>query len=218
MSNQLLGKIILVLLILIWFFSLITSFAYPSVFEQMVIEDGVIENLTVLVLFVALCLSIFRFIKHFSVKSWMWKGTMLGLCLFLLFGFGEEISWGQRIFDIPSDEFFQEKNTQGEINIHNLKLGGIKLNFLISQVFTILLSIYLILFPFVYRKKEGFKNFINQAGIPIPSKLQIIVMISSIVLMLIIQHGQKWEVLEISLALGGFLILLNPLNNKEIYQ
>lgn len=31
----------------------------------------------------------------------------------------EEISWGQRIFDVESSEFFLEHNMQNEINLHN---------------------------------------------------------------------------------------------------
>jgi hypothetical protein len=32
----------------------------------------------------------------------------------------EEISWGQRIFDIQNPKYFEEHNTQKEISIHNL--------------------------------------------------------------------------------------------------
>ncbi len=35
---------------------------------------------------------------------------------------GEEISWGQRIFNISTPENLAERNTQGELNIHNHEL------------------------------------------------------------------------------------------------
>ena len=34
---------------------------------------------------------------------------------------GEEISWGQRIFDITPPEILEEINVQNEINLHNMK-------------------------------------------------------------------------------------------------
>ncbi len=40
-------------------------------------------------------------------------------CLFL-FAFGEEISWGQRIFHFRTPELLEGINVQREINIHNL--------------------------------------------------------------------------------------------------
>ncbi len=39
-----------------------------------------------------------------------------------LFVFLEEISWGQRIFNIDTPQLFQELNIQKELNLHNLKL------------------------------------------------------------------------------------------------
>jgi hypothetical protein len=45
------------------------------------------------------------------------------LYVILAFGFfviaGEEISWGQRIFQVQSPEFFLQYNEQQELNIHN---------------------------------------------------------------------------------------------------
>ena len=36
-------------------------------------------------------------------------------------GFGEEISWGQRIINYDTPKFMQEKNLQNEFTIHNLE-------------------------------------------------------------------------------------------------
>ncbi len=217
MLENLRPYIIPIILVIIGFGSLISSYLYPDFFEAMVIEDGPIENLTVLVLLLALLLTLYRLFSLWSKKKIIWRIMTIGLSLFLLFGFGEEISWGQRIFGWSSDGFFQENNTQGEINIHNLELWGIRLNFLISQVFTVLLSIYVLGGSYFYRKKENFRKFIDNAGIPIPSGFQIIWVIFPLALMLAISHSQKWEILEISLALAGFFILSSPINKKIIY-
>lgn len=45
----------------------------------------------------------------------------LGLAAILLFGAGEEISWGQRIFGFDTPETFEE-NEQEEVSVHNLPL------------------------------------------------------------------------------------------------
>ena len=52
--------------------------------------------------------------KYFSVFVY----GMLGL--FAFFVAGEEISWGQRLFHIPSPSFLLKNNYQREISVHNL--------------------------------------------------------------------------------------------------
>ena len=42
------------------------------------------------------------------------------MALIFIFGAGEEISWGQRIFNVESSEYFLENNAQGETNLHNM--------------------------------------------------------------------------------------------------
>jgi hypothetical protein len=45
----------------------------------------------------------------------------LFLAIVFFFGFGEEISWGQRIFNVQTPEMLKQVNYQEEINIHNMK-------------------------------------------------------------------------------------------------
>src|SRR3954447_20999375 len=46
----------------------------------------------------------------------------LALAFVFFFGFGEEISWGQRIFGFSNNVGTGSFNKQNEINLHNLKL------------------------------------------------------------------------------------------------
>jgi hypothetical protein len=46
--------------------------------------------------------------------------SYLGLALFLLVAFGEEISWGQRILGLGTPDVLRSANAQGEMNLHNL--------------------------------------------------------------------------------------------------
>ncbi len=59
------------------------------------------------------------------------KGIRRGLYMLgglaLLFGAGEEISWGQRLFGFATPEFLKTVNTQDEFNVHNINLTLVKL-------------------------------------------------------------------------------------------
>ena len=61
-----------------------------------------------------------------------WPGlrrlSLLALALLFFFGFGEEISWGERIFGIAPPEALQTANRQEELNVHNLRLFSGSLN------------------------------------------------------------------------------------------
>lgn len=50
------------------------------------------------------------------------KIVYLGLALLFLFGAGEEISWGQRLFGFQTPEPLSQVNRQEEFNLHNLSV------------------------------------------------------------------------------------------------
>ena len=89
-------------------------------------EDGFFETLTALFFLGTSLLFLITYFKDqrgnhfFGIYS---KKNLFFLFLGILFffGFGEEISWGQRIFDVETPEVIKEINIQKEINIHNLK-------------------------------------------------------------------------------------------------
>ena len=129
-------------------------------------------------------------------------------------------SWGQRIFHIESSKFFNENNSQKETNLHNMIVDGVKLNKLIfSNLLSIIFSIYFLILPILWRKNNFIKKTINQFGIPIANNYQVIIfMISSLIIILSISNERKWEIWEYTFALTMFLIVLNPLNKKEIIE
>ena len=65
-------------------------------------EDGFAEYGTAFLLFCSSVLLISRFIKLQKYKKNLWKLGILAIALVFIFGAGEEISWGQRIFNIES--------------------------------------------------------------------------------------------------------------------
>ena len=107
------------------YFGLTDENFFNSTYAQ---EDGVVEYGTAIMLFCISMLSLYRLFTIQKGKPITWKlGTLLFAIIFL-FGAGEEISWGQRIFNIESSDFFMENNAQGETNLHNLVVGETKVN------------------------------------------------------------------------------------------
>ena len=189
-------------------------------YAYLVQEDGFFENLTSIFLFLSSFYLFYFFISNIKLKSIWWKMGIIIMIIGLFFGAGEEISWGQRIFHIESSKFFNENNSQKETNLHNMIVDGVKLNKLIfSNLLSIIYSIYFLILPILWRKNNFIKKTINQFGIPIANNYQVIIfMISSLIIILSISNERKWEIWEYTFALTMFLIVLNPLNKKEIIE
>ena len=76
-------------------------------------EDSFFEWLTALFYFISFVLLLLTFKKNRNI-------FLLLLAIVMLFGAGEEISWGQRIFGFATPEEINKINVQHEFNIHNL--------------------------------------------------------------------------------------------------
>ena len=88
--------------------------------DTMFKEDGFFENMTILL---ALISSFIFFYLGIYYKA-MDKKIFLFLFAILLFFYSmEEISWGQRIFDLQTPEALKAINYQDEINIHNIYIN-----------------------------------------------------------------------------------------------
>lgn len=181
-------------------------------------EDGAVEYATFFFLF---CISILQFYRLFTVsknKAVLWKLGIFFFGLLFLFGAGEEISWGQRIFNIESGDFFKDNNLQNETNLHNLEVGGVKLNKLIfSQLLTIVMALYLLVMPFLYQKYQRIQKMVDMFVIPVPRLSHIVAfLINTIFIAILPNLSRKWEVYELFFATIFLLIFLNPVN-KKIY-
>ncbi len=102
----------------------------------------------------------------------------LFLAFAFLFAFLEEISWGQRIFNITTPQFVQEINAQGETTIHNLYIfqdvtmdGEIKIHrtspITIKKTFRYFWFIYCCLFPLLYKFFRQIKKNPDRIDFPI---------------------------------------------------
>lgn len=92
-----------------------------QLYARLIEEDGVVEYLTA-ALYLASSLVAIGIAVGFRKKSSLLCYAYAFLALGLFFVFGEEISWGQRILDIPTPEIVSEHNHQDEINLHNLDI------------------------------------------------------------------------------------------------
>lgn len=96
----------------------------PAWFYKINNEDQLIEYLTCLVFLIAALISFYnlKIINKFKIKLIQKRLLMIvvfGLGLFLFIIAGEEISWGQRLFNIQISEKIAQSNTQNELNLHN---------------------------------------------------------------------------------------------------
>ncbi len=178
-----------------------------DLFKQYTIEDGAVEWLTVAGLLLGAYTCFKRIILLHKEKGWIFLVTVFILGIFLFLAAGEEISWGQRILGIQSPDYFKENNTQGEINFHNLIVGGVRINRIIFSFLLItVLSVYLIFFPILYRSKTWMKRFVKNWGIPLPKIYQVISCVILFGITSIIPHEKKAELLECGIA---FLLFFN---------
>ena len=85
-------------------------------------EDGVVEYATSLFYLGAGCLAVLAArgldLAKQKILAWLWTGLAIALWLVSL----EEISWGQRLFEVPTPVLL-EANVQHEMNLHNLPLA-----------------------------------------------------------------------------------------------
>ena len=180
-------------------------------FNPLVQEDGLVENLTALFLFGASMVSLYRAFEYRKMKKPLWVLTAAVIAFLFFFAAGEEISWGQRIFNIQSSEFFLEHNKQAETNLHNMIVGGKNLNKLIfSQLMFIVMIIYFIFARPLIWKIPSLRKLANNFRVPLPKVHHIVVMLTVTLMILSIHLVKESELHELSFAFMFFLIFLNP--------
>lgn len=181
------------------------------------IEDGPVEWGT------AICLALAAVVLfRNSGALWSKRGKTAALItafygVIYVFGAGEEISWGQRIFGLESGEFLSEHNFQNEITVHNLVVGERQLTkTLFGPVLTLVLLLYLIVFPLLYPRVEWVQNFARIISVPVPGRRHVLLTILASLVMLAVSMDRKWEVYEFVFSLLSFSIFLRPENADEV--
>jgi hypothetical protein len=175
-------------------------------------EDGIVENLTALFLFLCSVVCLFRVFEYRKMKKTWWIFTYVALTILFFFAAGEEISWGQRIFGIQSSEFFLEHNKQAETNLHNMIVGGKNLNRLIfAAPMFIVLTIYFVFLRLFVAKIPVISGLAGRFRVPLPRNQHVIVIVIATLAILSLRMVKVSELHELSFAMVFFMIFLNPL-------
>lgn len=115
---------------------LLFTFLFRSVYAYYK-EDGILENVTVLMAFAAGFILLYVAIQYkFTIRGLFAFALAASVLLFAL----EEISWGQRIFGWETTALMLEVNIQQENNLHNLfnkyfDIGYVLLTGLLASLF-----------------------------------------------------------------------------------
>jgi hypothetical protein len=172
-------SIILISILLSW---VIFLFLPDEALDNLTEEDHFIEWAGTLCMLAASIIFFITFLKDKKGNDFYFFNTKKNLFFLLLailffFGFGEELSWGQRIFNVQSPELIKEINVQGETNIHNLSIFSGLLDF--NRLFNYFWISFCLIVPVLNRKWSPAEKFFNKINLPIvPVWLGIFFLIS----------------------------------------
>lgn len=123
-----------------------------SILAPLHTENGPHEVLQAVVIFIALIIAL-RCVMAAQKAGYRWIMAWAGLAaLCCLYVGGEEISWGQHVFDWTTPEFWSRVNDQNETNFHNTSSWLDQKPKLILQI-----GVYVggLIVPLLLRKKPG---------------------------------------------------------------
>jgi hypothetical protein len=205
-------------------FSVVLARVNPDAFaNQFTVEDGFVEWITSLTLFGAFCFSLHRLLTSHHLFGLRGKLVLAFIVVVCLFGAGEEISWGQRLFDIETPQAMIERNAQQELNLHNLTFEWngktVKINRLVfGRGLTLGLLIYLFVMTPLYHRSPRVRGFIDGWAIPIPAAYQVVAYVAVVaVVELLIDSSKRGEMTEFA---GAIIFMLNVVlpANRHIYR
>lgn len=128
-------------------------------------EDRYFENIGAIGLLASSLILFYGFWKSLKSKKIdlnlrMRQIFFIGLGVVFFFGFGEEISWGQRIFHIATPEAIAAINVQDETNIHNIAIFEYGLKF--ETVFDLMWGILAFAVPIAALLSKEIKRFVER--------------------------------------------------------
>ena len=103
----------------VFFFSYL-SFADHLAYYALLREDYWVENLTA---FWFLLAGLLLFVTARVERSFLRRCVYILGGIAMVFAAGEEISWGQRVFEFATPDFLVGLNAQNEFNVHNIFTG-----------------------------------------------------------------------------------------------
>lgn len=187
-----------------------------ELFHRFIKEDSYIEYITA---FFLLITSVLCFYKATQEEERLPQMLLFACSFLLFFGFGEEISWAQRIIGFETPDNLEKINAQQEFNLHNIHLSGVNLNKLIfGKILYTGVFIYFLTFRVLYRRLKWFSNLIDKFKVPLPSPLQSFLYMLCFSIAFLIRDGEMWEMQEFILAGFIFAIFMRPDNKANNCQ
>ncbi len=187
---------------------LVMAFKYPLAYIIATYEDLVGEWAQVM-LFFCTCMLALKLV--FSSSKYRVFFAILALASF--YTFMEEISWGQRLFNISTPAFFKEHNLQQETNLHNLFTGPFKTDIKKGIEYLLFsgLLFYGLVFPLLSTLKIQFARWLEGKGIPAPPLYLWPFFVTSAFLELGLLNFNEAEVAEIFIPMGLTIFLAHYL-------
>ena len=167
-------------------------------------EDELVEWLTFVFLTLAGILSLFIAVRiRKTNKYYFW--FFIVFCIFCIFAGLEEISWGQRVFDVDSPKFFMKYSDQQEINAHNTfqELSQIKTKHLAA----IILFFYGVCAPLLLLKPR-IKDFFHRKRIVVPPRVLVLGFFLGALMMIDKPTGDEEEIGELFFSLSFLLFMV----------
>ena len=135
---------------------------------------------------------------------------------FLFFAFlfffacGEELSWGQRIFNLKAPAMLDQINYQHEINFHNLKVFSEYGLLNANHIATCLGVTYCLIIPLLYNKWPFATKMLKRINLPIiPTWLALFILFSySVSLILKFAFGYTQSATEVKETSISFLFVI----------
>jgi hypothetical protein len=140
-----------------------------SLLIELMQEDGIFETSGTLCFLAAAILAFVLFFGTESGNDFYFFKTGRNLFYFILgllflFAFGEEISWGQRLFGLRTPQVLEAVNTQGEINLHNLAVFRVVST---NRLFSLFWFAYCVFLPLAYSTSRHFAKVVKRINIPV---------------------------------------------------
>lgn len=193
----------------------IVYFLKSETYRAIIKEDQWAEYATALALLSGSFVIFKRLFVRWKAIRFPEKFGFVLMALAMFVGFGEEISWGQRIFNLQTPVFFSEHNLQNETNIHNLKIFDIELNqwlftYGMLTVFTIYFSI-----PFWINKIRFVRKIIIRHGLYTPRRSHSLVFLLATLLIHSYPVPRVSELWELSFAITMLVVIIQARNQDQ---
>lgn len=155
----------------------------PAILKWLAHEDGLVENLSALNWLLAAGVMFVLFAKQRNIW-FLLLGILFTVC------FGEEISWGQRLFGFVTPESIRARNFQGEFNLHNLNFFERRYGDKgfwaqmrdVGRMFAIFWFIYGIVLPISLKVSLRLRRFVEHLRLPLmPLRIGVFFLINYVV-------------------------------------